>query len=191
MMKKKQLILLLSIFIPFYGIANSTLEMIEKLDQIKLANQSQKIETEKNAVSTKKERRFITISNGKRIDITDWRIVHFMSSTCSYCRQFNPKLKQLSEQIGIPIITYSFDGKGDEYFPVVFDAHEEVLREFFAELPRATPTDFLINVNNLVTLPVSQGDLSYNSMVQRLDETFLYIDKNLKDINKLQINKGE
>ena len=43
-MKKNQLILLLSIFVPFYGMANSTLEMIEKLDQQKLANQQQCVE---------------------------------------------------------------------------------------------------------------------------------------------------
>ena len=155
-MKKNQLILLLSIFVPFYGMANSTLEMIEKLDQQKLANQQQSVEVKKEEVPTKKERKFITISNGKRIDITDWRIVHFMSSTCSYCRNFNPKLKQISEQIGIPVIT-----------------------------------DFLINVNNLITLPVSQGDLSHSSLAQRLDETFLYIDKNLKGVDKLPVNRGQ
>ena len=65
---------------------------------------------------------------------------------------------------------------------MVFDANEDVLREYFAELPRATPTDFLINVNILVTLPVSQGDLSQFALAQRLDETFLYIEYNLKGI---------
>ncbi|GJI56965.1 hypothetical protein HEMROJRC1_20770 [Rodentibacter sp. JRC1] len=189
-MKKNYLILLFTLLLPTYGIANSTLEMIEKLDQEKLARQSQQA-PEKKEVIQPKERRFITLSNGKRVDITDWRIVHFMSSTCTYCRQFNPKLKQLSEQVGIPVVTYSFDGQGDESFPVVFDATEEVLREFFAELPRATPTDFIINVNNLVTLPISQGDLSQYALAQRLDETFLYIDKNLKGIEKMPVGEGK
>ena len=112
-MKKNQLILLLSIFVPFYGMANSTLDMIEKLDQQKLANQQQSVEVKKAEEPTKKERKFITISNGKRIDITDWRIVHFMSSTCSYCRNFNPKLKQISLKIWIPVVTYRFYFKGD------------------------------------------------------------------------------
>ena len=53
-MKKNQLILLLSIFVPFYGMANSTLEMIEKLDQQKLANQQQSVEVKKEEVPTKK-----------------------------------------------------------------------------------------------------------------------------------------
>ena len=34
-MKKNQLILLLSIFVPFYGMANSTLDMIEKIRSTK------------------------------------------------------------------------------------------------------------------------------------------------------------
>jgi len=53
-----------------------------------------------------------------------------------------------------------------------------------------TPTDFLINVNNLVTLPVSQGDLSQFALAQRLDETFLYIENNLKGIEKMPV-EGE
>lgn len=184
-MKKNYFVLLTALLLPVYALANSTLDMIEKLDQEKLAKQSRQIEAKKETMPVKKERRFITLSNGKRVDVSDWRIVHFMSSSCTYCKQFNPKLKQLSEQVGIPVVTYSFDGQGDEYFPVVFDASEDVLREFFAELPRATPTDFLINVNNLVTLPVSQGALSQYALAQRLEETFLYIDKNLKGLEKM------
>ena len=190
-MKKNYLVLLTVLLLPVYSLANSTLDMIEKLDQEKLIKQSQQIEVKKEVAPVKKERRFITLSNGKRVDVSDWRIVHFMSSSCTYCKQFNPKLKQLSEQVGIPVVTYSFDGQGDEYFPVVFDANEDVLREFFAELPRATPTDFLINVNSLVTLPVSQGDLSQYALAQRLDETFLYIDKNLKGLEKMTLKEAK
>lgn len=187
-MKKLYTAFLFMLCIPFAG-ANSTLEMIEQLEQQKMAKQTQSssanFDDEKNV--EKKKRQFITLSNGKRVDISDWRIVHFMSSNCPYCRQFDPKLKQLAEQIGIQVITYSFDGRGDDSFPIVFDANEDVLREFFAELPRATPTDFLINVHTLVTLPISQGDISQYAFAQRLDETFLYVEKYLKNVKP----KGE
>lgn len=96
-MKKNYLVLLTALLLPVYALSNSTLDMIEKLDQEKLAKQSQQVEVKKEIVPVKKERRFITLSNGKRVDVSDWRIVHFMSSACIYCKQFNPKLKQLSD----------------------------------------------------------------------------------------------
>ncbi|EQA15454.1 conjugal transfer protein TraF [Glaesserella parasuis] len=166
--------------------ANPALEMIEALDQKKQINVQQNTPPNQEQVRSqpKVQKRLITLSNGKKMDISDWRIVHFMSSTCSYCRSFNPKLKQISEQTGIPVITYSFDGLGDEHFPMVFDANEDVLREFFAEIPRATPTNFIINVNTLVTLPLTQGDTSHYAFLQRLDEVFLYVDQNLKEMVK-------
>jgi hypothetical protein len=55
-MKKNFLILLFALIIPTYGIANSTLEMIEKLDQEKLTRQSQEIEVKKEVKPVKKER---------------------------------------------------------------------------------------------------------------------------------------
>lgn len=184
-MNKTINLLITFIFIIFSGCtyANPTLDMIEQLE-IKKAESSNKNLEENKAAYKEKKPLYITLSNGKKIDIQDWSIVHFMASNCSFCKSFNPKLKQISEQTGIPVYTYSFDGQGDDFFPLVFDANEEVLREFFAELPRATPTDFLINVNNLVTLPLSQGDLSQQAFLQRLDEVFIYIDKNLKGVIK-------
>lgn len=177
----KQLITLVILFFSTIVNANPALDMIEALDQKKQANLQQLNNQERAVNQPKAAKRYITLSNGKKIDISDWRIVHFMSSTCSYCRSFNPKLKQISEQTGIPVITYSFDGQGDDNFPLVFDANEDVLREFFAEIPRATPTNFLINVNTLITLPLTQGDTSHYAFLQRLDEVFIYINEHLNN----------
>lgn len=133
-------------------------------------------------VQKKPIKRYIRLSNGKQVDISEWQIVHFMSSTCTYCRQFNPILKRISDDTKIPVFTYSLDGIGDEYFPNAFPATKEVMNEFFPELPQATPTDFLINVNTLITLPISQGSVNYQEFLQRLDEVFLYVDKNLEGV---------
>ncbi|MFC1040025.1 type-F conjugative transfer system pilin assembly thiol-disulfide isomerase TrbB [Pasteurella multocida] len=169
------LILFLSISVCF-NINASTLDELAKLEEYKLKQEK------KDEYSDSKERRFIELSNGKRMDITDWQIVHFMSSNCTYCQQFNPVLKKISEDTKIPVFTYSFDGVGDEYFDTVFPVNNSILNAFFAELPRATPTDFIVNVNTLVTLPLSQGATSYMSFLKRLDEVFIYVDEHLNDI---------
>lgn len=166
------------------AVANPALEFLKQ--------EEARRETDKNTLAQKpstqsfnvkpKTKRYINLSNGKRMEISDWAIVHFMSSSCSYCRSFDPKLKQIANQTGIPVYTYSFDGQGDESFPDVLQPTEQELNLFFAELPRATPTDFLVNVNNLTAIPLSQGDTSTHAFIQRLDETFLYIDKNLQGL---------
>lgn len=164
------------------AVANPAIEFLQQ-EEARRATQTapkQPVQNPIQSIKVKpKEKRYINLSNGKRMDISDWAIVHFMSSTCSYCRSFNPKLKQISKQTGIPVYAYSFDGVGDEHFPDVLQPTEEELSMFFAELPRATPTNFLINVNTLATIPLSQGDTSPYAFLQRLDESFLYIDKNL------------
>ncbi|NWA63238.1 conjugal transfer protein TraF [Pantoea sp. B9002] len=112
------------------------------------------------------------LSDGRRLDVGHWQIVHFVRSDCPYCHRFNPTLKSVSEQTGIGIFVYSFDGKGDAVFPKVMPVNDRILKDFFAELPQATPTDFIINTQSLVTIPLSQGEMSEEALKQRLDESF-------------------
>jgi len=112
------------------------------------------------------------LSDGKRVDVGHWQIVHFIRSDCPYCHRFNPTLKSVSGQTGIGVFVYSFDGKGDAVFPKVMPVNDSVLKDFFAELPQATPTDFIINTQSLVTIPLSQGEMSEEALKQRLGETF-------------------
>lgn len=112
------------------------------------------------------------LSDGRRVDVGRWQIVHFVRSDCPYCHRFNPILKSVSEQTGISVFVYSFDGKGDAVFPQVMPVNDGILKDFFAELPQATPTDFIINTQSLVTLPLSQGEISGAALKQRLEESF-------------------
>jgi len=112
------------------------------------------------------------LSDGRRVDVGHWQIVHFVRSDCPYCHRFNPTLKSVSEQTGIGVFVYSFDGKGDAVFPNVMPVNDGILKDFFAELPQATPTDFIINTQSLVTIPLSQGEMSEEALKQRLDESF-------------------
>lgn len=167
---------------PFLDFLNQEIERKEQAAKAAQTKSELKPTVAKSAPV--KEKRYFKLSNGKSLEISEWAIVHFMSSTCSYCRSFDPKLKQISQQTGIPVYAYSFDGTGDESFPDVIYPTEEELSLFFAELPRATPTSFLVHTNNLTAIPISQGDVSTYAFVQRLDETFSYVDKNLKELMK-------
>lgn len=151
----------------------STIDQIKILEERKNGNYVQE-ETIKNEI---KKENIINLSTGKSIDISEWQIVHFIKSDCPYCHQFDPTLKQIADSINLPVFVFSFDGMGDNSFPLVYPVNDEIIRTFFAEIPQATPTSFLVNVNTLVTVPLSQGAVSANSLLQRLDESFILIDK--------------
>jgi len=112
------------------------------------------------------------LQDGRSLDISRWQIVHFVRSDCPYCHRFNPVLKRVATQMALPVFVYSFDGAGDAVFPNVAPVNDSVLKDFFAELPQATPTDFIVNTQTLVTIPLSQGEMSEDALKQRLDESF-------------------
>ncbi|PTT50683.1 type-F conjugative transfer system pilin assembly thiol-disulfide isomerase TrbB [Aeromonas sp. HMWF014] len=113
------------------------------------------------------------LSDGRRVRAEDWKVVLFMQSTCSYCHQFDPLLKAISEQTGLGVFPYTLDGRGDAAFPSALTAGPDVMVEFFSSgLPIATPTTFLVNVHTMTTYPLFQGAVDQAGFMSRLDEVF-------------------
>ncbi|MDZ7320024.1 type-F conjugative transfer system pilin assembly thiol-disulfide isomerase TrbB [Kosakonia sacchari] len=114
---------------------------------------------------------WFTLSDGRKVNLRDWKVVLFMQSTCQYCRQFAPVLKTFSQQTGLDVFPVSLDGKGDAEFPDVLPATPDVMVEYFQSgLPVATPTTFLTNVNTMETWPLLQGAAGSGEFRTRLDE---------------------
>lgn len=111
------------------------------------------------------------LSDGRRVNLSDWKLVLFMQSTCQYCRQFAPVLKSLSQQTGLSVFPVSLDGKGDAEFPDVLPATPDVMVEFFQSgVPVATPTTFLTNINTMETWPLLQGAVGDGEFRSRLND---------------------
>lgn len=112
-----------------------------------------------------------SLSDGRKVNLRDWKVVLFLQSTCQYCRQFAPVLKAFSQQTGLDVFPISLDGKGDAEFPDVLPATPDVMVEYFQSgLPVATPTTFLTNVNTMETWPLLQGAAETGEFRSRLDE---------------------
>ena len=92
-----------------------------------------------------------------------------MQGHCPYCHQFDPVLKSLSARVGFGVMAYTIDGQGDASFPDALPAPPEVMKTFFPNLPVATPTTFLVNVNTLEALPLLQGATDEQGFMARLD----------------------
>lgn len=116
---------------------------------------------------------WLPLSDGRQVNVQDWKVVLFMQSTCQYCRQFAPVLKSLSQQTGLSVFPVSLDGRGDAEFPDVLPATPDVMVEYFQSgVPVATPTTFLTNVNTMETWPLLQGAAGVGEFRTRLDEVF-------------------
>lgn len=109
------------------------------------------------------------LSNGRQVNLADWKVVLFMQGQCPYCHKFDPVLKSLSQQVGFGVMAYTIDGQGDTAFPEALPAPPEVMKTFFPNLPVATPTTFLVNVNTLEALPLLQGATDEQGFMARLD----------------------
>lgn len=154
--------------------AASTWDEIASLDAAKTAGQTP-TGTEKAAIAAKSSEpaRWMPLSSGQHVNLTDWRLVVFMSSTCSYCHAFDPILRQVSDASGLKLMGYTIDGKGDATFPEPFDATPDVMAQFFGQgIPVATPTTFLVNVNTMATYPLWQGSTDARTFMGRMDEVF-------------------
>ena len=79
------------------------------------------------------------LSNGKQVNLNDWKVVLFMQGHCPYCHKFDPVLKQLSGLYGFSVFSYTIDGQGDEAFPEPLPAPPDVLQTFFPTFPMPTP----------------------------------------------------
>lgn len=111
------------------------------------------------------------LSNGRQVNLRDWKVVLFMQSTCQYCQKFDPVLKAISQQTGLSVFPISLDGRGDTAYPDVLPATPDVMVEYFQSgMPVATPTTFLTNVNTMETWPLLQGAAENAEFRARLDE---------------------
>ncbi|MBQ5014585.1 type-F conjugative transfer system pilin assembly thiol-disulfide isomerase TrbB, partial [Klebsiella pneumoniae] len=114
----------------------------------------------------------LRLSNGKQVDLRDWKVVLFMQGHCPYCHKFDPVLKQLAGQYGFSVFSYTIDGQGDDAFPEALPAPPDVMQTFFPNIPVATPTTFLVNVNTLAAYPILQGATDAQGFMARVDTVF-------------------
>lgn len=129
-------------------------------------------DTVPRAVAPVSQPRWFRLSNGKQIDLRDWKVVLFMQAQCPYCQKFDPVLKQLSQEYGFSVFPYTLDGQGDDAYPEALVVPPGVMQTFFPNIPVATPTTFLVNVHTLATYPVLQGATDAPGFMARVDTIF-------------------
>lgn len=152
------------------GVQASTRDEIERLwNPQGMAAQPAQPAAGTSARTAKPASRWFRLSNGRQVNLADWKVVLFMQGHCPYCHQFDPVLKQLAQQYGFSVFSYTLDGQGDTAFPEALPVPPEVMQTFFPNIPVATPTTFLVNVNTLEALPLLQGATDAAGFMARMD----------------------
>lgn len=162
--------LLFTLLLAAAAVQASTRDEIERLwNPQGMAAQPAQPAAGTSARTEKPAPRWFRLSNGRQVNLADWKVVLFMQGHCPYCHQFDPVLKQLAQQYGFSVFPYTLDGQGDTAFPEALPVPPDVMQTFFPNIPVATPTTFLVNVNTLEALPLLQGATDAAGFMARMD----------------------
>lgn len=118
------------------GVQASTRDEIERLwNPQGMAAQPAQPAAGTSARTEKPAPRWFRLSNGRQVNLADWKVVLFMQGHCPYCHQFDPVLKQLAQQYGFSVFPYTLDGQGDTAFPEALPVPPDVMQTFFPNIP--------------------------------------------------------
>ncbi|MGI5461370.1 conjugal transfer protein TraF, partial [Escherichia coli] len=93
--------LLFTLLLAAAAVQASTRDEIERLwNPQGMAAQPAQPAAGTSARTEKPAPRWFRLSNGRQVNLADWKVVLFMQGHCPYCHQFDPVLKQLAQQYG-------------------------------------------------------------------------------------------
>lgn len=128
--------LLFTLLLAAAAVQASTRDEIERLwNPQGMAAQPAQPAAGTSARTEKPAPRWFRLSNGRQVNLADWKVVLFMQGHCPYCHQFDPVLKQLAQQYGFSVFPYTLDGQGDTAFPEALPVPPDVMQTFFPNIP--------------------------------------------------------
>ncbi|HCL7356641.1 TPA: type IV secretion system DNA-binding domain-containing protein, partial [Escherichia coli] len=99
--------LLFTLLLSAAAVQASTRDEIERLwNPQGMATQPAQPAAGTSARTAKPAPRWFRLSNGRQVNLADWKVVLFMQGHCPYCHQFDPVLKQLAQQYGFSVFSY-------------------------------------------------------------------------------------
>ncbi|HCX5200071.1 TPA: conjugal transfer protein TraF, partial [Escherichia coli] len=99
--------LLFTLLLAAAAVQASTRDEIERLwNPQGMAAQPAQPAAGTSARTEKPASRWFRLSNGRQVNLADWKVVLFMQGHCPYCHQFDPVLKQLAQQYGFSVFPY-------------------------------------------------------------------------------------
>lgn len=95
--------------------------------------------------------------------------VFFFASTCPYCHQFSPVLKNLATELQAEVLPLSFDNQPLPEFKDVLPATSDWTTIAFKNEAIHYPALFIVNPELEAMYPVAIGSLNENELMVRLE----------------------
>ena len=105
------------------------------------------------------------------------RLLFFFASTCPYCHQFAPIMKNVAKRFNAKISAYSFDDKALTAFPDFKVPPIELVTAAFQNREITCPALFILNEETKGIYPVSFGFLDSIELTERLNIVKTKIEK--------------
>ena len=105
------------------------------------------------------------------------KLLFFFASTCPYCHQFAPTLKNVAKRFNAEISAYSFDDKALTAFPDFSVPPIELVTAAFQDREINYPALFILNEETKGIYPVSFGFLDSIELTERLNIVKTKIEK--------------
>ena len=105
------------------------------------------------------------------------RLLFFFASTCPYCHQFAPTLKNVAKRFNAKISAYSFDDKALTVFPDFSVPPIELVTAAFQNREITYPALFVLHEETKTIYPVSFGFLDSIELTERLNIVKTKIEK--------------
>ena len=100
--------LLFTLLLAAAAVQASTRDEIERLwNPQGMAAQPAQPAADTSARTEKPAPRWFRLSNGRQVNLADWKVVLFMQGHCPSCHQFDPVLQQRAQQYGFSVFPYT------------------------------------------------------------------------------------
>lgn len=111
----------------------------------------------------------------------DYVFILFYKFSCLHCRRFDQVLKKFSHVTSIPVKAFTLDGDVSSSFSDVQNLTSDVVKKYFGtKASISVPTLFIMNTQNSQIFPVAIGELSYQELVERMNNLANNILVNIK-----------
>lgn len=105
-----------------------------------------------------------------------YALVLFYESTCPHCQRFLPIVADVVNTYGLKIYPFTMNGGTLPSFANnTIPANDTIVNNFFQGASPVVPALYLVNVNTMDYMPLSQGEESEATLVQQLHTAAVHL----------------
>lgn len=99
-----------------------------------------------------------------------YKLVFFFAGYCGYCHKFAPIVKEITEEYGFDLTTYSFDGHAIKTLKEPIKANNSHIEKYFDDVPLALPLLVAESIKGNRRIILTQGLTTKENILDQLTQ---------------------